>query len=143
MVLLLTNAICPLPIVPTPVMVSLLVKVPPLPLMKFGPLLPRTRLPPPVRVTVAASIERKVLFPVEPSVIVPALLIELPNTLKDRLLATVRPSAEWLKVRLPTEAEMSSITDAVVVPMVTSTVLPLGTPALQLPALLQWVPSPL
>src|SRR5260370_15453025 len=110
--------------------------------MKFAPLVPRTTLPPPDSFTVAASIARIVPLPVEPRVMVTALLIELPNTLKVRLFPIVRLSPAWLSIRLPTEALMLSFTAAVVVPIVTSTVLLLGTPALQLLALFQLVPSP-
>src|SRR3977135_4220247 len=100
-------------------------------------------VPPPLRDTFAAFTTNSVTLFDEPSVIVPALLMALPKTLRAMPFAIVRLSPEWLSVRLPTEAVRLSFTDAVVVPMVTSTVLLLGTPLFQLAALFQLVPSPL
>src|SRR5207244_8216559 len=77
-----------------------------------------------------------------PNVIVPALLMVLPKTFRTMPFAIVRPSVAWLSVRLPTEALRLSITEAVVVPMVTSTVLLLGMPLFQFAALFQLTPSP-
>src|ERR1700724_647648 len=111
--------------------------------MKLLALFDIVTVPPPPRVTFPSS-TNSVLEPAEPSVIVPALLMLLPKTFRTMPLLIVRPSAAWLNVRLPTWAlPRSSCTAALAVPMVTSTVLLLGTPALQLPALLQWMPSPL
>src|SRR5690348_3496674 len=74
-VALLTRLICPLPIVPTPVIVELLVKVPPLPFIKLGPLVPIIRVPVPASVTFPAPTLRNVLFPIEAIVIVLLLVI--------------------------------------------------------------------
>src|SRR5258708_28028919 len=74
-VALLTRLICPLPIVPTPVIVESLVKVPPLPFIKLGPLLPITSVPVPASVALPVPTFRNVLFPTEAIVIVLLLLI--------------------------------------------------------------------
>src|SRR6267143_1757204 len=74
-VALLTRLICPLPMVPTPVIVELLVKVPPLPFIKFGPLVPITSVPVPASVALPDPTLNNVLLPAEASVMVPLLVI--------------------------------------------------------------------
>src|SRR5258708_37477713 len=68
--------ILPLPRLPTPAIVLWLVRigVVPVPTMKFGPALPMTRVPVPVRVTAPLTLKNGPL-PVEASVMVPLLVI--------------------------------------------------------------------
>src|SRR5260370_17498456 len=88
-VALLTRLICPLPMVATPVIVEWLVKVPPLPFIKFETPVPITSVPVPASVALPDPTLKKVLLPVEASVMVPLLVI-VPTSVVVVLLAIWR-----------------------------------------------------
>src|SRR5260370_1356688 len=100
-VALLTRLICPLPMAPTPVIVELLVKLPPLPFIKFVAPVPITSVPVPASVALPDPTLKKVPLPVEASVIV-LLLVMVPATVVVVLLAIWRlPVIVKLLVKLP------------------------------------------
>src|ERR1700722_389071 len=124
---------------PPPLMVEALVRIVPLaPVMKFGPPVPRTTDPAPLKVRLA-PMSRAVLLPPEFRLMVPALLM-LPLTVSVVLFASPTESPEWLRVRAVMLALSSSTVAAVVRPITTDC--PLGAPLLQLLLSLQLLFAP-
>ncbi len=112
------------------------------PTMMLLELFPMVSVPVPLSVTLATPMSSPVVFPPEFKLMAP-LFTMFPSTVRFSLLLNPRLSPLLLSVRPPTVAFWFRLTEAVVVPIVTLTVLPFGTPALQLPPLFQLEPSPL
>src|ERR1051326_7025346 len=108
--------------------------------MKFWALLDIVKVPVPLRVTLELPIFSSVVLPVEAIVMLPLFVMLVPSTVRTKAFLRVQLSAA-LTVMLLMVAETSSRTDeAEPVPVISTSVLLLGSPADQLPALFQLPP---